>query len=104
MADAPPKPDPGKVHDNPVRHRFELDIDGVTAFAEYKREPGKITFIHTVVPEQLGGRGVGTALVVGALAQVRASGEKVIPQCPFFHAYMKKHPETQDLLADPSAL
>ena len=95
-----PAADPSQVRDDEARHRFELDVDGVTAYSVYKREPGIITFIHTVVPDALGGRGVGSALAKGALALVRARGEKVIPQCPFIHAYMKKHPETQDLLAN----
>ena len=101
---AKPPADPSQVHDDEARHRFELEVDGVTAYSVYKRETGIITFVHTVVPDALGGRGVGSALAKGALALVRAKGEKVIPQCPFIHAYMKKHPETQDLLADPSSL
>ncbi len=107
MADidgANPAVDPSQVRDDEARHRFELDVDGMTAYSVYSREPGIITFIHTVVPDVLGGRGVGSALAKGALALVRAKGWKVVPQCPFIHAYMKNHPETQDLLADPSSL
>ncbi len=96
--------DPSQVRDDEARHRFELDVDGVTAYSVYTREPGVITFIHTVVPDALRGRGAGSALAHGALALVRAKGWKVIPQCPFIHAYMKKHPETQDLLVKPSLL
>ena len=55
--------------------------------------------MHTVVPEPLRGRGIATQLVVAALASVRERGLKVIPQCAVFEAYMRKHPETQDLLA-----
>jgi len=55
------------------------------------------SFTPTVPPE-LGGKGAGSALVKGALDQVRAEGLKVIPQCPFVKAYIDKHPEYADLL------
>lgn len=87
------------VVDVPARHRFELVIDGATAFAEYRMHPGVIEFYHTVVPEVLGGRGVGSMLVSHALDQVRARGLKVKPTCPFFKAYIGKHAEYQDLVA-----
>ncbi|MBL8782907.1 MAG: N-acetyltransferase [Alphaproteobacteria bacterium] len=89
------------VRDNPALHRFELDVDGVIAFSEYRRKPGVVTFIHTEVPESLGGKGVGSKLARGALDLVRASGEKVIAKCPFIAAFIKKNAEYQDLLAEP---
>ena len=92
---------PEQVRDNPALHRFELTLDGVTAFAEYTRAPGTITFVHTLVPDALGGRGVGTALARGALNLVRSSGEKVIVKCPFIAAFIEKNKEYQDLLARP---
>jgi hypothetical protein len=88
------------VHDNPDRHRFELDVDGVTAFTVYRHKPGVVTFIHTEVPEALEGRGVGSKLARGALEIVRSRGEKVAAECPFIAGYIKKHPEFQDLLKD----
>ncbi|MGE5201049.1 MAG: GNAT family N-acetyltransferase [Acidobacteriota bacterium] len=87
------------VRDNPARHRFELDADGHTAFTEYTVKPGVITFVHTEVPPALGGRGAGTRLVRGALDAVRARGLKVVAQCPFVAAFIRKHKEYQDLLA-----
>ena len=86
------------VHDNPALHRFELDVDGVTAFTVYRHKPGVVTFIHTEVPEALAGKGVGSKLAKGALDIVRARNEKVIAECPFIAAYIQKHPEMQDLL------
>ena len=88
-----------QVHDNPAEHRYELAVDGQTAFAAYQREGDALVFTHTEVPPELEGRGVGSRLVAGALAEVRAKGLKVVPQCPFVAAYMERHPETRDLLA-----
>ncbi len=88
-----------EVKDNPAKHRFELIVEGITAYAEYERTPGTVRFTHTIVPEALGGKGVGSKLAKGALDAVRAEGAKVIPQCPFIAAYIKKHSEYQDLVA-----
>jgi predicted GNAT family acetyltransferase len=88
-----------KVRDNTSLNRFELDVDGHTAVAHYRASPGLITLTHTEVPSELGGRGVGSNLVKGALELVRARGLKVASRCPFVSAYLGKHPEFNDLLA-----
>lgn len=89
------------VRDNQDRHRFELDVDGITAFSEYRRKGNVVTFVHTEVPDSLGGKGVGSRLAKGALDLVRARGEKMIAKCPFIAAHVKKHAEYQDLLVEP---
>jgi hypothetical protein len=89
---------PNTVRNNTELHRFELDADGHTAVAYYRLSPGVITFTHTEVPNELSGRGVGSALARGALDIVRAQGLKVVAQCPFISAFMGKHPEFNDLL------
>jgi len=96
-ADAPPA-----IHDNAAAHRFEMMVDHHAAVATYAISGDTITFIHTVVPEALRGRGIARALVVFALASARERGLKVVPQCEVFDAYMRKHAETHDLLADPA--
>jgi predicted GNAT family acetyltransferase len=87
------------VRNNTAQHRYELDIDGTTAFTEYTLGPGMITLRHTEVPKGAAGRGVGSALARGVLQAVRAQGLKVIPRCPFIARYIRKHREFQDLLA-----
>ena len=89
---------PNAVRDNPAHHRFELDVDGRTAWAYYQLSPGVITFTHTEVPAEMWGRGIGSQLVRGALEAARAQGLKVVPKCPFVAAYMAKHAEFNDLL------
>ena len=87
------------VRDNPAAHRFELDADGHVAFSEYKRTGNVFEILHTEVPPELGGKGVGSRLVRGLLDLVRAQGAKVRPRCPFVRGYIEKHPEYADLLA-----
>jgi uncharacterized protein len=86
------------IVNNKTDHRFELVVDGHLAAAYYKLDGNIITFVHTEVPPELGGRGVGSKLVQGALDQVRAAGMKVIAECPFVKGWIGKHAEYQDLL------
>lgn len=86
------------VLNNPAKKRYELDIEGHIAATYYELSNGVITFVHTEVPEALGGRGIGSKLIKGALDQVRAAGLKVVAQCPFVKAYIGKHQEYADLL------
>jgi uncharacterized protein len=86
------------IVDNKAQHRFELVVEGHLAAAYYKLDGNVITFEHTEVPPELGGKGVGSKLVQGALDQVRSRGLKVIAQCPFVKAWIGKHGEYKDLL------
>jgi predicted GNAT family acetyltransferase len=86
------------VSNNPAHHRYELAVDGHIAATYYQIADGVITFVHTEVPPELGGKGIGSILIKGALDQVRAAGLKVIAQCPFVKAYIDKHPDYADLL------
>ena len=87
------------VRDNRAANRFEAEIGGALAFAAYRLEDSRITLDHTVVPRQLEGRGIGSALIKSALQSARERELKVVPECSFVAAYMDRHPETQDLLA-----
>ena len=87
-----------EIANNKALHRYELAVDGHLAATYCKFDDGVITFIHTEVPPELGGKGIGSKLIKGALDQVRAEGLKVIAECPFVKAYLNKHPEYADLL------
>ena len=87
------------VRDNSERHRFELDADGHIAFSNYKLSDGLLTILHTEVPKELEGRGIGSALVRGLLEIARAQGLKVHAVCPFVKAYLDRHAEYADLQA-----
>ena len=87
------------VRDNSERRRYELDVDGGTAFIDYRRNGDIVTMTHAEVPRALRGGGVGSELVRGALALARQRGDKVVPLCPFVEDYVQRHPEVHDLLA-----
>lgn len=88
-----------EVTNNEQAGRFEVKLDGETAFAEYQlKRDGSIVFPHTVVPEAFEGQGIGSALVKHGLAHAREQGLKVIPLCSFFAGYIARHPEYLDLV------
>jgi hypothetical protein len=88
----------GSVRDNKPLSRFELDVEGGLAFANYRRTPSAVVITHTETPRSLRGRGIASELVEGALRLVRADGMKVIAGCGFVVDYLHKHPEFSDLV------
>lgn len=86
------------VRDNKALGRFELDVDGGMAFANYRLTPSAVIITHTETPRSLRGRGIASSLVEGALALIRADGRKVIAGCGFVVDYLGKHPEYADMV------
>jgi len=87
------------VIDNTDRRRFELAVDGQLAFANYRMVGDAAHITHVETPVALRGGGVAGRLMAGALAIIRARGQKVKPVCPYAVAYIQRHPQEQDLLA-----
>jgi hypothetical protein len=87
----------GSVRDNKTRQRFELDVGGTVAFANYRLTPGIVIITHTETPPALRGRGIASELVKGALELIRADGHKVVAGCGFVVDYLQKHPEFADV-------
>ena len=78
-----------------TKNRFELSINGETAFLVYERTGQTLTLIHTEVPTALRGHHLGEALVEAALKTARSEGLRVVAMCPFVKAYMRKHPQPE---------
>ena len=86
------------VRDNKVQSRFEMDVEGTVAFANYRLAPSTVIITHTETPWALRGRGIASELVRGALELIRADGLKVVAGCGFVVDYLDKHPEFADLV------
>ena len=97
MSNQTTKPNLDIIH-NQSANRFETTIDGQTGYISYQDRDGKLVYDHTIVPQQLGGQGVGSTLVKHALDYAREHDKKVVPQCSFVASYISKHPEYQDLI------
>ena len=86
------------VRDNKAQSRFELDVDGGIAFANYHLTPTAVIITHTETPRTFRGRGIASKLVEGALDLIRADGRKVIAGCSFVTNYLRRHPEHQAMV------
>jgi predicted GNAT family acetyltransferase len=86
------------VRDNKAQSRFELDVEGGVAFANYRMTPAAVIITHTETPRALRGHGIASELIEGALALIRADGRKVIAGCGFVVDYLNKHPEYGEMV------
>jgi predicted GNAT family acetyltransferase len=80
-----------EVIDNVAEERFELTEDGHLAELVYHVHGDRLTLIHTEVPDELGGRGLGGVLVRAALERARRDHLTIVPTCPFARGWLEKH-------------
>lgn len=90
--------DPLPIAHDAAARRFSTVVDGLPSEACYQRAGNTLVMTHTGVPAQQQGRGIAAALVQAALDHARAEGLRVRPLCSYVRTYMRRHPETQDLL------
>ncbi|GAA2906351.1 putative GNAT family acetyltransferase [Microbacterium keratanolyticum] len=77
---------------NDEASRYEIHHDGILAgFAEFDLRPGAIRFIHTEVDPAFQGKGLAGRLAADALADAAASGETIVPLCPYIAKYLTTH-------------
>jgi uncharacterized protein len=86
--------DPAPVTDNQAGSRFELRADGRLAELLYRRHGNRLVLIHTEVPEELEGRGLGGTLVAAAVDRAAREDLTVVPLCPFARGWLQRHPDT----------
>ena len=86
--------------DGPTGGRYVTTVNGHEAEMTYSRAGStRIIIDHTGVPRELGGMGVGKALILRAVEDARKDGIKIIPLCPFAKAQIEKNKDWQDVLA-----
>lgn len=90
-----------QVVNNPEKYRFEVISGALVSKLEYRLGRSTIALVHTEVPEELQGQGIGSSLVVAALEHARKAGLTVLPSCPFTAAYISRHEdEWQDIVGE----
>lgn len=90
--------DEQKLKINSTSNRLELEIEGSTAFIEFRLSHQLLYLIHTEVPPTLNGKGAGAAIVQKALQYAKDNGYKIVPICPFVQSYLKRHQEWNDMV------
>lgn len=89
----------GPFRDNAALSRFELEIDGQTVFAIYRRDGTLLSIRHVEAPVPLRGTGAAGRLMQQVMTAARAEGVKIRPLCGYAAAWMRRHREFDDLRA-----
>jgi predicted GNAT family acetyltransferase len=82
-----------EVTDNPEAHRFELTENGRLAYADYRREPGRLIIDYVFSPPELRGQGTAGRLMAGLVASAAAQGETIVPVCGYAAAWLRRTPQ-----------
>jgi predicted GNAT family acetyltransferase len=88
-------------HDQGARGEYHAAVPGSEAIGRltYQRRGDVLVADHTLVPPEIGGRGVAARLVEALIADAREEGNKIVPQCSYVEALFRRHPEWADLRA-----
>lgn len=84
---------PIEVHHNIAEHRFEATVDGHRCMCDYHQQNGEMVFTHTFVAPELRGRGIAEKLVRAALDYARQESFRVVPECSYVAAFIRRHRE-----------
>lgn len=86
------------IQHNVDQHRFEANIENLLCVIDYRLDGKNLTLPHVGVEQALEGRGIAGELTRTALDWARAENFRVIPVCPYVQAWLRRHPEYQDLV------
>jgi len=84
---------------NEAERQYEYHIEGFLAQLIYEEKEGVLHLTHTLVPKELGGRGIAGALVKDVFEEIKKRGLKMRPACSYIVAYVEKRPEYKTLEA-----
>ena len=85
-----------EVYVNYGANRIEARVEDYLCLIDFIPAGRVIVYIHTEVPPVLAGNGIANLMVRAALAHAQKKHLKVIPQCPYVSAYLRRHPENQN--------
>ncbi len=79
-------------------HRFVLRDGGYEAELVYRIAPERLVIVHTGVPDELGGRGIGGRLVTAAVEYAMEQARIVVPECSFARKWLHDHPDVASMV------
>ncbi|HUY50039.1 MAG TPA: GNAT family N-acetyltransferase [Streptosporangiaceae bacterium] len=85
--------DSPQVTQDPAESRFGYSAGGQTAELVYRLRGDRMVLLHTGVPAELEGRGIGGQLVTAAIEHAASEGLTVVPACPFARSWLDRHPD-----------
>jgi predicted GNAT family acetyltransferase len=81
------------VVDVPAEGHFVVRLDGREAELVYRLHDDRLVLVHTEVPDELGGRGLGGRLVAAAVDRAEREHLTVVPWCTFARRWLRDHPD-----------
>lgn len=90
------------VHDL-SRKSFMAKVDGCEAYLNYLSDGESFDVRHTVVPSEIEGRGIASALVREAYDYARAKGLQAIATCSYAVKWLERHPEYNGIVSSDYA-
>jgi uncharacterized protein len=81
------------IVDVPSERRFVFRNGHAFAELQYELQGDRFFLLHTEVPDQLSGRGLGGRLVRAAVDRAGRDGLTIVPWCPFARRWLKEHPD-----------
>jgi predicted GNAT family acetyltransferase len=87
------------ISQDAASRRFEAIVEGEHCTLDYDLDRATMTITHVNVPDAVGRRGIAAALMRAALETARLLGWRVVPQCPYAQAYLRRYPEWSDIVA-----
>jgi uncharacterized protein len=86
-----------RVARNDEKSRYEVWLgDSLAGFSAFTRDGVQLVFTHTEIDGAFAGKGLGKVLAAGALDDVVARGEVIVPVCPFIAAFVRKNEKYND--------
>ena len=78
---------------NDAECKYEYHIDGHIAYITYDDQDGNMHLTHTIVPEELAGKGLAKTLLEAVLQEIEKNGKKAVAKCSYIVKYQEKNPE-----------
>lgn len=76
---------------NPAKSRYELEVEGKLAFADYQRSGHRLVISHVEADPALRGAGAAGRLMVKVAETARNEGMKIVPLCSYAAAWLKRN-------------
>jgi predicted GNAT family acetyltransferase len=79
--------------------RYELDVDGQTVFANYRRSGDVLTILHVEAPVALRGKGAAGKFMTALGEEAKKNGWSIVPVCGYAAAWLRGSKTYRDLVA-----
>lgn len=79
--------------------RYETEEQGLTSYADYRRDGQRLYIDYVFSPVPLRGTGASGRLMAAVAAEARRNHLKITPICGYAAAWLKRSSEFRDLVA-----